>query len=157
MTSISEGYSLIDLKQKSDLELLEEVVKLDLHQFSRPWKREDWSKALTDSTKAFYALVDRDGDLLGFSLWQLSSSDELAHLLKIHIEQARRRKGYGSMLLTKSEESLKSEGYKKFYLEVEKDNISAIQLYQLLNYAVVHSKKDYYDDGKDALFMIKDS
>lgn len=157
MTSISEDYPLIDLKQENDLELLEEVVKLDLHQFSRPWKREDWSKVLLDSNKALFALIDREGNLLGFSLWQLSAGDELAHLLKIHVEQAQRRKGYGSILLNKSESSLLTQGFQKFYLEVEKGNIPAIELYQHLNYAVVHSKIGYYDDGKDALFMMKNS
>lgn len=153
MTSISD-HRLRDLKHEPNEELLEEVVKLDLHQFGRPWTRKKWAEAVLDENKALFALLDRDGELLGFSLWQLSAPEKLGHLLKIHIEQAQRRKGLGYHLLLKSQERLAELGLLKFYLEVEVDNIAAIRLYETLDYRVLHSRSGYYDDGKDAFFMM---
>lgn len=154
MISISD-HRIIDLKHEPNAELLEEVVKLDLHQFGRPWTRKKWAETVLDQNKALFALVNEKGELLGFSLWQLSAPENLSHLLKIHVEQAQRRKGLGSHLLLRSQERLAELGVVKFYLEVEKDNIAAIRLYESLDYGVLHSKAGYYDDGKDALFMMR--
>jgi ribosomal protein S18 acetylase RimI-like enzyme len=148
-------HQLIDLKNELNEELMDKVVQLDLHQFGRPWTRKKWAEAFRDENKTIFALLNQDDEPLGFTLWQLSTPDNLAHLLKIHIEQEHRRRGLGFFLLERSQEALSDLGMIKFYLEVEKDNIVAVRLYESLNYKVVHSKIRYYDDGKDALFMMR--
>ena len=40
-------------------------------------------------------------------------------------------------------------------LEVRKSNIAAQELYKKYNYELVTTKRNYYEDGEDALYMVK--
>ncbi len=153
MTSTSD-LSLISITE-NDVMLFNSIVELDQSEFSRPWSDEGWADALESEFKIIHAMV-KEGELLGHALWQLSKPEALAHLLKIQIAVQYRGKGYGLHLLDSSENELKKLGFSRFYLEVETENLGAINLYKKKGYQILHSKIRYYDDGKDALFMSKE-
>lgn len=154
MTSTSEFF-LFRVASSEDDDF-KKIVELDQTEFSRPWCDESWMDVFEEETKQLFCLK-RGESLIGHTLWQLSNLEELAHLLKIQVAEEFKGQGHGFTLLMESEMLLISNNFKKFYLEVESENTRAIRLYEKCSYRIVHSKKGYYDDGKDALFMSKDS
>ncbi|TNF30828.1 MAG: GNAT family N-acetyltransferase [Deltaproteobacteria bacterium] len=154
MTSTSD-FSLIRVTSSKDDDF-KKIVELDQTEFSRPWSDASWMDVFEGETKQLFCLK-RGDSLIGHTLWQLSKLEELAHLLKIQVAEEFKGQGHGYTLLIESENLLISNNFKKFYLEVESENTPAIHLYNKCSYLVVHSRKSYYDDGRDALFMSKDS
>lgn len=88
-------------------------------------------------------------------------------IMRIAIKSKYRKKGYGKILLKKSldiEKQYVSEKSKnleneqinevKIMLEVNEDNIAAINMYKSLEFKVINKRKKYYKD-KTALILCK--
>ena len=74
--------------------------------------------------------------------------DEI-HILNFVIKKNYQNKGYGKLLL-KMFLSLHED--RKFFLEVFKDNIKAINLYKKFNFRIIGERKNFYK-SKDAYIM----
>jgi ribosomal-protein-alanine N-acetyltransferase len=79
----------------------------------------------------------------GFALWHHIFPDE-AELLKICVLPAHRRKGMGKTLLEESQKYAINNGIKKFLLEVARNNLSAICLYECAGFKKIAQRKGYY-------------
>ncbi len=95
--------------------------------------------------------------LVGISF--LSFIFDEAELLYITLDKAYRGKGVASKLLLGSIEFLKKKNIAKIFLEVDANNISAINLYNKLDFQQISIRKKYYKcpDGSynDALIYQK--
>lgn len=79
-------------------------------------------------------------------------SDEL-QILDIVVCPEHRRQGYGQQLLQTLLQVARSRGCSTATLEVSRNNIAAIQLYEHVGFRRVHVRKAYYKDGSDALLL----
>lgn len=79
-------------------------------------------------------------------------SDEL-QILDIVICPEHRRQGHGQQLLQTLLQVGRSRGCSTATLEVSRNNIAAIQLYERVGFRRVHVRKAYYKDGSDALLL----
>ena len=74
-------------------------------------------------------------------------------ILDIAVHPGHRRQGYGQRLLQTLLLTAKQRGCSIATLEVSRDNMAAIQLYEQIGFITVHERKAYYNDGSDALLL----
>ncbi len=124
---------------------------LDLAFFPQPWTEKDW-KELFESEQERFLLVGEGG----FVLFNISSADSFAHLLKIIVHPERRGQKLGEKLLQESLRLLSHRDIRHFYLEVEEGNTAAINLYEKCGFQKIHVKKNFYSNGSSAVIMLRD-
>jgi ribosomal-protein-alanine N-acetyltransferase len=139
---------------KSDMALA--LFNLDQSFFPTPWALSSWQNLFGEGAEKNLFVVYEEETLIGFSLFDVASADSFAHLLKILINPEYRGKGTSKLLLADAVEFLKCEGITHFFLEVEAENYAAQKLYLSQGFIVIHRKKDFYGNGRDALIMTLD-
>lgn len=132
------------------------LFDLDKNFFPTPWTEEAWINLFEEGADKNLFVFYENEMIIGFSLFDLSRADSFAHLLKILVRPEYRGKGHSKALLQGVISFLKKEGFQHFFLEVEAENYAAQKLYLSQSFKVIHQKKDFYGNGKDALIMTLD-
>jgi ribosomal protein S18 acetylase RimI-like enzyme len=86
--------------------------------------------------------IDRllvEGRLIGFSAYGPTSRSDEIKLHKLYVDQSVHGKGFGSKLLMHCESNVKSRGYQKIILQVNKNNTRAIKAYERNDYYLQES------------------
>src|SRR5512138_3732103 len=106
--------------------------------------------------KAAFAIVaeDKKGNVAGFIVAETDKRG-FGHIITIDVLPTAWRTGLGSKLLATVEQRIRTAGCRLVLLEVAIDNVTAIQFYKRLNYAIDKVIPHYYNDGRDAFLMIK--
>lgn len=95
-------------------------------------------------------LVD-DDKLIGYIIYRIV---DVVHLLKIFIDDAYKGHGYAKLLFDSM--IANSNGLNKIYLEVRKNNASAVKFYTKNNFNIIDTKNNYYKNPiDDALIMVR--
>jgi len=110
-----------------------------------------WLK--TQSSLLF--VIEESGKLLGYGLVLLHSGTRLARLYSIAVAREARGRGLAQRLLGALEAAAEEEDRFFMRLEVGKENVAAIRLYEKLGYSVFDEWENYYEDHTDALRMQK--
>jgi len=135
-----------------DLDALDELEKtsFDTDRLSRRRLRH-WIQAANRE----FMVAEEHGRLLGYGLVLFHGATNLARLYSIAIAQHARGKGIAGKLLQALETA--SLNRQRFFmrLEVAKDNVAAIRLYESAGYVAFGTYEDYYEDHRDALRMQK--
>jgi ribosomal-protein-alanine N-acetyltransferase len=97
----------------------------------------------------FAAVVDDQvvGFLIGWSV-----ADEL-HILSVVVLPEHRRRGHGRALVDRALEVADATGARVVLLEVRRGNARAIRTYRGAGFVAVGLRRDYYNDGEDAVEM----
>ena len=148
------NYLIFEGHQTLTSEMAFELFKLDREFFPTPWSLESWQKLFLEHDRLLMVL-QVEGEIFGFCLFDKSSADSFAHLLKIIITPNQRGKGLSQKLLETSLLTLKKSGCSELFLEVEETNHAAINLYRRVGFQVIHSKKNFYGTNRSALIMTK--
>ena len=129
--------------------------ELDQKYFPNPWTIDNWDKLLNHSAQDIYLghIQSEQAQVIGFILYLLNPTDHFAHLVKVLSVPDVVRNGLGHQMLTRSEDELRQLQITHFFLEVEADNTPAIGLYQKCGYQRIHTQRDFYGNGRDALIM----
>jgi ribosomal-protein-alanine N-acetyltransferase len=92
-------------------------------------------------------------EIVGFVAFSIMY--EKAEIIDIAVKDEYSRQGIGSKLLTYViDECLKNKG-ESITLEVRNSNYKAISFYKKHGFREISVRKSYYQDGEDALVMIK--
>lgn len=142
----------LDLNSKASSVL----VRMDHDHFPTPWSPESWDHIFSNLNQVFLLIVEENESILGFILFNLADADSFAHLIKIVVTPKARRIGLGKKLLAESVTLLCNRGIKSFFLEVEEQNDAAIKLYESQGFKIIHTKKQFYRSGANALIMTLD-
>ena len=80
-----------------------------------------------------------------------------ATINRICVLETKRKKGYATLLLKEMEKICKEqeEPVEWITLEVREGNIAAQSLYRKMGYMDVTVKKMYYEDGENAIYMMR--
>jgi len=101
----------------------------------------------------FHAYVIHEKEFIGFVTYSILY--DKVEILDLIIKEEYRNKGYASMLIkTVINDALDKECI-NITLEVNSDNIPAINLYKKLGFDIAAIRKNYYKDN-DGYLMIKD-
>jgi ribosomal-protein-alanine N-acetyltransferase len=104
-------------------------------------------------TWARVRVLRSEGRVLGYVLfWHVT--DEI-HLLNVAVDAAERRRGYGRQLVEEVIGYGVTHGAARVLLEVRVSNAAAVALYQSLGFEEFNRRSRYYDDGEDAIEMMK--
>jgi len=142
------------IRQAEDRDL-EDLVALEESSFEgdRLSRRrfQHWIKA----SNRVFLVVEKDRQVLAYGLVFLHKGTRLARLYSIAVSNAARGQGIGRALLLALEKGAVDRGRLDMRLEVAKDNLGAIRLYESMGYRSFGEYHDYYTDHGDALRMQK--
>jgi ribosomal-protein-alanine N-acetyltransferase len=116
------------------------------------WSRQSYLDELADTELRQYLVAEQDGTVVGSA--GLLVIGETAQILTVGVLPAARRQGIGERLV----QALLAEAVRRraseVLLEVRMDNAAARQLYTKLGFAVIGTRRGYYDQGRmDAVVM----
>ncbi|MCQ2794884.1 MAG: ribosomal protein S18-alanine N-acetyltransferase [Bacilli bacterium] len=102
-------------------------------------------------------LVNEENKVInGFLIYMVTFNS--ATIIQIAVNPKDRHNGIATKLLKAMDKELLKQGYGKVEnvtLEVRSTNKNAIKLYSKSGYKKNHIKKKYYDNGDDAIYMMK--
>ena len=135
----------------NDLHQLYEIEKVS---FAHPWKEKDMVYELTENPVAHYLVYEDElGNIVGFiDYWITFDSSTIAQIAVL--PQCRRR-GIAKELLEETIKDLYAKNVMTVTLEVRTHNQPAINLYHKCGFADVVIKPHYYENGDDALYMLR--
>ena len=116
------------------------------------WSRQSYLDELADTELRRYLVAEQDGKVVGSG--GLLAIGETAQILTVGVLPAARRQGIGEQLV----QALLAEAVRRrageVLLEVRMDNAAARRLYDKLGFAVIGTRRGYYDQGRvDAVVM----
>lgn len=101
---------------------------------------------------AQYLVLEIDGAVEGYiGLW----IDEVSEIINFYVSKDFQGLGFGKMLLDFAVRVCSDSGVKVLSLEVRKSNAKAIKLYDSFGFIDSHIRDHYYQDGEDAIIMVK--
>ena len=132
---------------------LDKILEIENESFIKPFKKENFLYELNENPfSRFYKLVI-DNEIIGFLL--LYVTFDSSSIVQIAIQKDKRNQGFAEFLLQNVEKLLIKEEVNFITLEVRVSNIPARKLYKKLGYEEINIKKGYYEDGEDAIYMVK--
>ena len=135
------------------LQNVDDVHKIELGSFSKPWSKEQLVSDLSNNTTVYLVAI-KNGEVVGYiGMWHIV--DE-GHITNVAVHLNYRQEGIGTRLLQKLEEIAKEKEIVALTLEVRKSNVIAQGLYEKHGFKNYGMRKDYYKSPKeDAIIMWK--
>jgi len=101
---------------------------------------------LLENPNAVSLVAQINNAIAGFIIGLILRHDEriISHIYTLDVAVKYRRKGIGLKLLNEIERIFVKRGVKICYLEVRKDNVTALELYRRHGYVKAEELKDYY-------------
>lgn len=141
-----ENKVLISKMTKEDLNSIANILQSDFDDF---WNYNILLNEL-NSSNSIYLVAKINNEIIGFAGITLILDE--AEINNIVIKKDSRKKGYSKILLQNLIDLSKTQNIKKINLEVNIENIIAINLYHSFNFKDVGLRKGYYK-GTDAILM----
>ena len=138
--------------EESDLDL---VMYLENASFISPWGLKEMLYELNENpVSSLWVICSSMTGVVGFiDYWITFDSATIA---QICVNPLYRRRGLGIELLNEAYKDCKAQKVRNITLEVREKNISAIKLYEKFGFKKVLVKTNYYTNGDNAIYMIKD-
>lgn len=134
---------------KEDLETLFNFEKY----FLSPFSKEQVLYEIVENPTSYILLAFENDVPVGFiDFWITFDS---ATICQIAVHEQFRKNGVGSKLLEESFKILKENDVLFYTLEVRENNLAAVKLYEKLGFEKVTIKPAYYDNGDNAIYMMK--
>lgn len=133
----------------------EQILTIERAAYPFPWTQQAFLEELQKPFSKFLVLTDdaTDSVVSGYVVfWMLF--DEV-HLLNVAVAQEWKGLGIGKLLVRQAMNEAIHKEFKRIFLEVRKSNQAAIGLYQKLGFFIDHVKKNFYENGEDAYFMVR--
>ena len=141
---------------KKDEKYFSDYVRLQNECFIHPYTLKNMDDEYHDNPFSNFIFALYGDEVVGYIDYLLTFNS--ATIMQICVDQKYRRKHIASLLLEEMENTFPKEGENRVdfvTLEVRKSNIAAQELYKKFNYELVTTKRNYYEDGEDALYMVK--
>ena len=141
---------------------VEKIIAIESESFPKPWDKEVfWILAscegrmkLRGDRAIFMQVIDVDGEIAGYVVWEENNQDRAAHLMNIAIDSSFRRKGLATLLLVYLFDRIKSNGIQTCILEVRESNQAAIALYRSLGMKLTSRHLAYYGEEDALIYSI---
>lgn len=129
----------------NDLNKIYELGSLINKNFKNNYPQES---LFNDYTKIL--LYKDDVKIKGFIHYEIMY--ETVNILNIVVSETERRKNIGTLLIDNMLSDLNNKEIENIMLEVNSNNIPAINLYKKFNFEIINTRKKYYN-GEDAYIM----
>ncbi len=122
--------------------------------FVAPWKQEDIITELNDNPYSTILVAEVDNHVVGFAdFWVTFDS---ATICQIAITPKYQRNHLGSLLMEEILKECYAKKVRHLTLEVRESNEKGINFYQKYGFKTVLVKENYYTNGENALYMVKE-
>jgi len=129
---------------------LPQVLEIEQASFPLPWKGEFFLSEL-HHPQGWLWVVEVEGMVVGYLCgWFVADEGEI---LKVAVHPAYRRCGFGKFLLNEVMTVACQREVQTLHLEVRVSNAGAIALYKLCGFQEIGMRRQYYENGEDALLM----
>ena len=133
---------------------LDKVVEIEQQTFSKPWSRNDFLDSLKNEY-TFYVVAEEMATKVVVGYCGYYCSFEEANIVNVAVEESARRNGVGETMLRFLIDFGRRQGITEMFLEVRVSNAPAIGLYEKLGFAIVGTRKNFYDAPvEDARIML---
>ena len=133
---------------------LEQIYLIEEKTFLAPWKKEDILNDFNDNPFSHWAVITLQSMVVGFYVyWHTFDSATIA---QIAVDPSYQGQHYGSYLLEELISDCVAKKVRAITLEVRKTNEKALNLYLKYGFKTVTIKPNYYSNGDDAYYMVKE-
>ncbi len=131
----------------------QQIANLEKMCFSDPWTENMVRDSFYYPNAEIWGVFE-DNNLVGYyASGQVADEGEL---MSICVLPEHRGKGYGRLLISHMEDTLRAKGTERIFLEVRESNKAARSLYKSRLFAEMGLRKGYYqDNGENAIIMMK--
>lgn len=131
-----------------DLKSIKDILISDFDDF---WSYNTLKEELECSSSFFKVAKTNNDEIIGFAGFKVILDE--ADIMNIVVKKIFRNQKVGFFLLENLISFAKSLNLKTITLEVNIDNLSAINLYNKFNFNHIGIRKKYYADNSDAIIM----
>lgn len=133
---------------------LEAVLAIASASFAHPWRRPAFEEELARPIARCRVLRGGDSaEIEAYAIWWIVAGEQ--HLLSMATAPSARRRGHGRVLLEDMLEAARRQDVGETFLEARSDNTAALALYAALDFEQLDVRPGYYEDGKDAIVMVR--
>lgn len=130
---------------------LKKVLQIESASFSRPWTEQHFQYEIDSPFGHPIVALSDDGTLAGYLCLKLVLDE--AEILDVAVAKSRRGMGIGRLLVQWALDFSGERGASLLFLEVRAGNVEAIALYRSFGFREAGRRKNYYDNGEDAILM----
>jgi [ribosomal protein S18]-alanine N-acetyltransferase len=130
---------------------LDEVLAIESVSYPHPWNTVHFLDELKSPHSFPFIAMNLDGVVLGY-ICPMLVLDE-GHILNVAVGIPFRGKHVGKLLVEHVLSDCRARGASFVSLEVRVSNFSAIALYDRLGFIETGRRKNYYENGEDAILM----
>lgn len=142
---------------------LESVKSIEKSCFPKPWDDDvfhtlaRWRGRLILERGKLVSMdvIEENGNAVGYVVWEENRMNLEGRIMNIAVEQSRRRRGYGRLLLLHALHSQRANGMRRCELEVRESNTPARHLYESVEMKVSGRETGYYDNEDAILYSIE--
>lgn len=139
--------------RKATKEDLKAIKEIEDESFPNPFKEKDLLYEIEENPVSEFDVLVVDDEIVAYLDYWITFDS--ATIDKIAVKKNKRNRGFAGFLLKNAIENLKNQNVEFFTLEVRKSNLPALNLYQKYGFQKVTIKEKYYEDGEDAIYMVK--
>lgn len=150
MSNVSE--LKIEFAQKKDVK---ELIYLEKVCFQQDAFSRNQITYLITKAKGEFVVIRNNNKIVAYLIISKRENSKQIRIYSIAIAPDARGLGLAKRLMNYVEDVCKQESKERITLEVSKENIPAINLYQSFGYKIVGERPNYYANGGSALLMIK--
>ena len=137
----------------AELKDVPSLVELENDCFLLPWKEKDILYELNENPVNVMYVLEDNNYVIGFiDFWITFDSATIA---QIGIRKNYRGRGLANLLMQEMIDDCYAKKVMNITLEVRASNAKAISLYKKYNFNEIVIKPHYYDNGEDAIYMVR--
>lgn len=126
------------------------LLAIEKECFEDAWCEQSFVEEFEQTDRLYYE-AKVDNEVVGYiGVWK--TGDDY-NLLKLAVLPRYRKFGIATKLVSLVKNSMQENNINEFFLEVDSENIPAINLYTKLGFETKHIRKKYYKNGNDCLMM----
>ena len=99
-----------------------------------------------------FLVAEKDGYVIGYVIFWIKYENQ-GHIISIAVDKNYRRIGAGTHLLVKAISILSLLNLDTIYLEVNENNMEAVEFYKTFNFKIDRVVPNYYENGAGAIVM----
>lgn len=132
---------------------LDQVMIIEREAFCDHWKRSDFEYEICENEFSHMKVCEKEGRIIGMIGYYILFDD--AQITTLAVLKEAQNQGIASKLMENMVQDCNERKCSVLSLEVRKSNEKAISLYKKFDFIEMNIRKSYYEDGEDAIFMMK--
>lgn len=139
--------------RKMTIDDLDQVMIIEKESFNEHWKRKDFEYEICENEFSQMYVYEEDKKILGIIGYYILFDD--AQVTTIAVLKEARGKSIATKMMNAMIDDCNSKMCSQLSLEVRQSNQKAINLYKKFDFIEMNIRKAYYEDGEDAIFMMR--